>query len=154
MDNKIKTGVIITDQKDKILLLKEKIEKNDKALWNIVKGSYGDYGDENIFDCARRECLEEVSVNIEIKGFQGCYVSQKKHSNYIMIIFTAKIKNGEPRIQKIDQQKKTNEDIRDIQWFEKNDILKMEKGEFISQRIYSIIRDWAQNSKTPLIKQI
>ena len=71
-----------------------------------------------------------------------------------MIIFTAKIKNGEPRIQKIDQQKKTNEDIRDIQWFEKNDILKMKKDEFISQRIYSIIKDWANSSKKPLIKQI
>ena len=87
MTNKIKIGVIITDDKNRILLIKEKIKKNNKALWNIIKGSYGD-NKENIFEASQRECLEEIGVNIKIEDLQGCYIAQKNTTNYVMIVFT------------------------------------------------------------------
>lgn len=78
MSQKIKVGVIITDNQNRILLLKEKIEKNPSALWNIIKGTYGDSGSETIFEVAVREAKEEAGVKVELTGLLGCYVSQKK----------------------------------------------------------------------------
>src|SRR6056297_3258045 len=155
MTNKIKIGVIITDDKNRILLIKEKIKKNDKALWNIIKGSYGD-NKENIFKTSRRECLEEIGVNIKIEDLQGCYIAQKNTTNYVMIVFNAKITKGEPHPKPSEEQRNKNEDIREIKWFTKKEVSRMRKNDFISSRINFIINDWLKNNKTPLnaIKQI
>ncbi|MFW6046552.1 MAG: NUDIX hydrolase [Candidatus Woesearchaeota archaeon] len=155
MKNKIKTGVIITDDKNRVLLIKEKIKKNDKALWNIIKGSYGDRR-ENIFKASQRECLEEIGVNIEIEGFQGCYVAQKDTTNYVMLIFNARITKGEPRPKTPEEQRDKNEDIKELKWFTKKEVSRIKKNDFISNRIHFIMKDWLKNNKTPLnsIKQI
>jgi len=155
MTNKIKIGVIITDDKNRILLIKEKIKKNNKALWNIIKGSYGD-NKENIFEASQRECLEEIGVNIKIEDLQGCYIAQKNTTNYVMIVFNAKITKGEPHPKPPEEQRNKNEDIREIKWFTKKEVSRMRKNDFISSRINFIINDWLKNNKTPLnaIKQI
>ena len=155
MTNKIKIGVIITDDKNRILLIKEKIKKNNKALWNIIKGSYGD-NKENIFEASQRECLEEIGVNIKIEDLQGCYIAQKNTTNYVMIVFNAKITEGEPHPKPPEEQRNKNEDIREIKWFTKKEVSRMRKNDFISSRINFIINDWLKNNKTPLnaIKQI
>lgn len=156
MDNKIKIGVIITDNNDRVLLIKEKIKKNDKALWNIIKGSYGDHKNEDVFEASRRECLEEIGVNIEIEGFQGCYMAQKNTANYVMLIFNAKIKKGEPQLKSREEQEAENEDIREVKWFTKEEISQMKKDAFISNRVHFIINDWLKNNKNSLnaVKQI
>ncbi len=76
MDIKVKVGVVITNSEDKILLLKEKVRKNI-PLWNIVKGSYGDNGDEDIFEAARRECMEEACSDVKLISALGAYVSKE-----------------------------------------------------------------------------
>jgi ADP-ribose pyrophosphatase YjhB (NUDIX family) len=57
-DINVKVGVIITDQQNRILLIKEKLPKKDGPLWNVIKGTYGDHGNATIFDAAVRECRE------------------------------------------------------------------------------------------------
>ncbi|MBP7811821.1 MAG: NUDIX hydrolase, partial [Candidatus Moranbacteria bacterium] len=64
MDTKAKIGVIVADKEGRVLLVKEKLEKKPVALWNIIKGSYD--GGETIFEAAKRECWEEVSLNVEL----------------------------------------------------------------------------------------
>jgi ADP-ribose pyrophosphatase YjhB (NUDIX family) len=156
MNNKIKIGVIITNKKGHVLLIKEKIQKNDKALWNIIKGTYGDHKNEDVFQASKRECLEEIGVDIEINEFQGCYIAQINTTNYTMLIFNAQIKQGKPQLKSQAEQITRNEDIREFKWFSKQEILNMKKNEFISNRIHFIINDWIQNKKSSInyIKQI
>ena len=52
---KIKIGVIIISDGNKILLIKEKLEDKPIPLWNIIKGTYGDNGQETVFEAAIRE---------------------------------------------------------------------------------------------------
>jgi len=132
MPNKIKVGVIITDNKNKILLLKEKIKKKPIPLWNIVKGSYGDMGQETIFETAIRECQEEASVKIMLTGLLGCYIHQKKEKINTIIAFTAKIIEGTPCIANKNEQLLRNENISKLEWFSKKEILKMKNEKFIS----------------------
>ncbi|MCG2697698.1 NUDIX hydrolase [Candidatus Parcubacteria bacterium] len=156
MSNKIKVGIIITDNQDNILLLKEKIKKNPTPLWNIVKGSYGDMGQETIFETAIRECQEEACVKVVLTGSLGFYTAQKKEKISTIITFTAKIVEGTPRIAKENEQLIRDEDISELKWFNKEEILKMKNKEFISNRVYIIIQNWIKKNHYPLniIKQV
>ncbi|MBA3047621.1 NUDIX hydrolase [Patescibacteria group bacterium] len=156
MSNKIKVGIIITDNQDNILLLKEKIKKNPTPLWNIVKGSYGDMGQETIFETAIRECQEEACVKVVLTGSLGFYTAQKKEKISTIITFTAKIVEGAPRIAKENEQLIRDEDISELKWFNKEEILKMKNKEFISNRVYIIIQNWIKKNHYPLniIKQV
>jgi len=44
MSTKIKIGVIITNNQNQALLIKEKLEDKPVPMWNIIKGTYGDNG--------------------------------------------------------------------------------------------------------------
>lgn len=151
-----KIGVIITDNKNKVLMLKEKIKKNPIPLWNIIKGTYGDEGVENIFETAIRECKEEAGVDVDLMFSLGCYISQKKEKTSTIITFEAIIKNGSPHLAKKREQLSRDECISEMRWFSNDELKKMKKEEFISNRIYSIIQDWLDDKKYPLniIKQV
>lgn len=150
MDTRIKIGVIIVDSSDNILLIKEKIKKKKVPLWNVIKGSYGGNGNEGIFDTAIRECLEEISVSVELKYAIGCYISKKEDKIRVQFNFLAKIVNGKPRLPKINEQSMRDEAIFEVRWFSKEKILKMKPDEFISARTHALILDWLSGKKYPL----
>jgi len=151
MDTKVKIGVVVEDNAgEKILLIKEKIEKKDRPLWNVVKGSYGDNGDESIFETAKRECSEEVSVKVELTDALGVYISKEGDRMRIQFNFIAKIVGGEPKLAPMDEQKSRDEFIQEIEWFSKEDLSKMSPEEFISNRSYQVTRDWLAGLRYPL----
>jgi len=151
MDTKVKIGVVIEDNAgEKILLIKEKIEKKDRPLWNVVKGSYGDNGDESVFETAKRECSEEVSVKVGLISALGVYISKENDRMRIQFNFIAKIIEGEPKIAPMDEQKSRDEDIQELKWFGKEELFKMSPEEFISNRSYQVARDWLSASRYPL----
>lgn len=156
MPHKIKIGVIITDNDERVLLIKEKINKNSKPLWNIIKGSYGDYGRESIFEAAIRECEEEAGVKTELVGLLGCYISQQGEEVRVQPTFLGKITGGEPALATEKSQLSRNEHISELRWFTKEEIERLNSEEFISQRIFLIIQDWMKGSNYSLksIKQI
>jgi len=156
MSHKLKVGVIITDNQNRVLLLKERVEKSSLFLWNIVKGSYGDAGKETIFETALRECQEEVGVKIAIKSLLGCYISQENNKIRTQITFLAKIKKGTPHIASKKNQSLRNEQIIELGWFTKESIKKMKIKEFVSARTYQMLRDWINGNSYPLnsVKQI
>jgi|SRR3989344_7118830 len=142
MDVKIKVSVIITDTERGILLLKEKTEKNDRPLWNIVKGTFGDHGNENIFEAAIRECREEAGVDVELEKTTGCYMSQKDEDIKLQFNFIGKIVRGTPHTADIKEQSDRNEDISEIRWFTPAEIVQIDQNEFISKKIFLMVRDW------------
>jgi len=151
MDVKVKVGVIITDDKESsILLIKEKIKKKNRPLWNIIKGSYGDNGDEGIFDTAVRECEEEASVKVDLTGALGAYISKEDDKIRIQFNFLGKIIEGEPKIAPQEEQNTRDEYIQEIRWFSKGELSKIGPDEFISNRIYELVKNWMSDKKYPL----
>ncbi|NCN07886.1 NUDIX hydrolase [Candidatus Falkowbacteria bacterium] len=150
MSTKAKLGVFIVNNQDQLLLIKEKIKKNPEPRWNIIKGSYGDNGIETIFDTARRECQEEVSVKVELKKSLGCYIAQKEDDIRIQFNLLAEIIEGEPKISDTEEQKNYDENITELKWFTKEELKSLNKDEFISNRIFVMINDWIEGGEYPL----
>lgn len=150
MSIKSKIGVLVVDNNDRLLLIKEKIKKNPEPRWNIIKGSYGDNGDETIFEAAKRECQEEMSIEVELTNSLGCYIAQKEADIRIQFNFLANIISGEPSIPKQEQQNLLNENISEFKWFSKEELGNISKDEFISNRIYEIVNNWIKGEIYPL----
>lgn len=148
MKTNIKVGVIITDNaQNKILLIKEKIKKNNQPLWNIIKGTYDRNTEENIFETAKRECREEASVEVILKNAIGCYIHKKRNKTTIQFNFLAKIMKGKPAVPDINEQNGRNENIIEIRWFNKNKILNMPTSDFVAPKIYNMLIDWIKSGK-------
>lgn len=150
MSTKAKLGIFIVNDKGQLLLIKEKIKKNPEPRWNIIKGSYGDNGIESIFDTAKRECQEEVSVKVELKKALGCYISQKEDAIRIQFNLLAIIIDGEPKISNTEEQKNYDENITEVKWFTKEELKSLTKEKFISGRIFTMINDWMTGQEYPL----
>lgn len=149
-NTKIKIGVIITNKENKILLIKEKLEDKPIPLWNIIKGTYGDNGEETIFEAAIRECQEEAGVKVNLTNLLGCYIAQRPGKTRIQFNFLAEIIEGEPSLANKKEQKSRDEDISELRWFSKEDITKMNPDEFISKRTYTAVRDWIEGKSYSL----
>ena len=145
MELKIKISVIITDKDHGVLLLKEKTEKHDRPLWNIVKGTFGDHGNENIFEAAIRECKEEAGVEVKLEQTTGCYIIQKNKDFKIQFNFVGKIIKGMPHVAEAKEQSDRNENISEIRWFTADEIRKIDSKEFISKKIFLMVQDWLNN---------
>lgn len=150
MDITVKVSIIIKNDENKILLLKEKSDKHDKPLWNIVKGTYGDNGDENIYDAAKRECLEETSTEVELLSALGAYISKKDEKIRIQFNFEAKIVKGTPQVAEQEDQYERNEAIYEVRWFTFNEVQKLKANDFISNRIYQTIQNYMKGDRYPL----
>lgn len=156
MSNELKVGIIITNNQNDVLLIKERSRENTPLLWNIVKGSYGDEGKETIFEAAIRECKEEVGVEVVLTGLLGCYIARQTEKLRTQITFLAKIKKLSPRLASKKDGLLRNEHIEELKWCTKEDVKKMKPKEFISDRAYKILQDWARGNSFPLetVKQI
>ena len=149
MNIQIKIAVII-ESEGKILLIKEKYQKKERSLWNVIKGSYGDNGDENIFEAAIRECQEEASVKVELTNALGAYVAKEGEQIRVQFNFLAKIIEGEPKVAPMNEQESRDEFIQEIKWFTKEEVLNLNKEEFISGRIHELVKDWTRGKKYSL----
>ena len=149
-DINVKIGVVLADENKRILLVKEKLPNKDRPLWNGVKGSYGDNGDEPIFDAAVRECREEVGAEVELTRALGAYISSRDEKIRIQFNFLATIKSGGPKLADRKEQETRGEDIRELRWFTADEIESIPPEEFMSNRIYELIRDWQKGNAFPL----
>lgn len=150
MDITVKVGVIIKNDENKILLLKEKLEKHDKLLWNIVKGTYGDNGDEDIYDAAKRECLEETSTKVKLLSALGTYISKKGEKIRIQFNFEAEIESGTPQITEQVEQDERNEAIHEVRWFTFDEVKELKAEDFISNRIYQAVQNYMKGDRYSL----
>ncbi len=149
MSVKIKVGSLIVKE-NKIFLIKEKIEKNNISLWNIIKGTYEENSDKTIFDAAIRECKEEVSVEVKLISALGCYIAQENDKVRVQFNFLTEIINGIPALPDKKEQTQRGECISELKWFSKKEILQMNSSEFISNRTYLALMDWIKGDCYPL----
>lgn len=85
-------GVII--RKDNKILLGKRINAHHADVWS-VPGGHVEFG-ETLSDCARREVMEEVGIEIE-NVVHGPYVEdvfEKEQKHYISIFMIADYKDG------------------------------------------------------------
>lgn len=149
MNYKVKVGSIILNDKDQILLIKERFTNSKVPLWNIITGTYGDNDPETVHEAAARECFEEVSLKIKLIGALGCYIIKEGDDSIrTQLVFLAKIISGEPCLPSKIEQAKRDEDIREFKWFSKEEILNIRASEFVAPRIYIILTDWIRKGKS------
>lgn len=150
MDVKLKVGVLIeNDDSSKVLLIKEKLPKNNRALWNIVKGSY-EKDDLSILNTAKRECLEEVGVEIRLRNILAVYFSQKESKLRIQPTFIATIESGKPKLSPKNKQLQLKENISSFSWFDKQQLSLLKPNAFVNKRAWQVVHDWANNKRFPL----
>jgi hypothetical protein len=93
---------------------------------------------------------------VELTDALGCNLSKSEENIRVQFNFLAKIINGEPKVPEKDEQVKRGESILEVKWFTKNEILKMDQSEFISDPTHKLILNWISDKKFPLeiFKQI
>jgi ADP-ribose pyrophosphatase YjhB (NUDIX family) len=83
------TLAVITNEKGEVLLVQPTYSE---GKWQLP-GGYVENG-ESPFDTIRRELLEELNINVEIKRFAGVYYKAYEHN--LNIVFVCGITGGTP----------------------------------------------------------
>ena len=148
MDVQVKVGVIVTNEKGEILLIKEKLEKKPVSLWNIIKGSY--QGEETIMQAATRECMEEASVDVDLVSSLGAYIAEESGKIRVQFNFLAQATFNNIAPASEEEQQARSEAIEDARWFAKEDVEKIGKEEFASLRAYQLVQDWLSGKEFPI----
>lgn len=145
----IKVSIVIED-KGKILILKEWSNKKDGFYWNLVKGTFGDHEGETLEQCAIREAKEEAGIEIEVDKLISCYVYPKEVLG-LQFNFLGHPKDGnKTKIAGKGEQNLRGEEITETKWITKEEVLQMNRDDFISKRIFKAIEDWSQNKSYAL----
>ena len=118
----IHSSVLITDEQNRILFVKE---KNEKSLNKLnLPGGHLELG-ESLIECAKREAKEETGVEVEITHLVGVYA--KVDTNHkIGFVFGGKIIRGEPKANKAD--------INDCGWYTADEIAQMPNEAIVNPR--------------------
>ena len=125
-------GVVLTDNKDRIYLIKED-DKNKigKNRWNLPGGSV-DTG-ENLLEAVERETLEETGFRCKVESLLGCYVCKKQTTSWVYVVFSA--------ITNIKKQEPTDVEVKKGRWFIKSQFLHMTSENLVHpdmQLVYNI----------------
>lgn len=145
---KIKIGILIEDN-DKLLLIKEQNDDR-RPRWNIVKGTFDEEQDKDIFEAAKRECMEEVNVEAELKNLLNVLMIRKESGNVVQFNMIASITKGVPSLSNKDFQKSLNEHISEVRFFTKEELRKIKLEEYMSSRIYTAVQDWLSGKRYDL----
>lgn len=114
----IYASVLISDEKNNILLVTEKKEVNYNKL-NLPGGHLELW--ESPMEWAIREVFEETCVGVELTGLIGIYLGRNKPSFHY--IFTGKILQGTP-------QWNPNEVIK-AEWYSIDELVNLPKDSFV-----------------------
>ena len=142
----IKIGVLIVSR-DELLLIKERSDHDGRYHWNIIKGTYEQNKDINILEAARREAMEEAGVTVKKLQLFNVFEVKKNQKIIIQFNFLTKIKNKKFRLVHKNQQKKRDEDIIEIKFFNKEALRKMKRKDFLGNRSYLIVQNWLAGGK-------
>lgn len=148
----LKTGVVITNTLNRrVLLIREQYQDSfSSGRWNIIKGTY-DQTDDCVISAAARECLEEASVVVRLTHALGVYLKHGRDGKIrIQFNFIGQIVHGLPTVPDPVLQHHRRENIIDLRWFSKDEVLSMKPNQFISYRAYIALSSWATGVSYPL----
>ena len=140
LEIKIKVGVLV-QKKNKLLLIKELDASRKQHYWNIIKGTFEPARDKNLFAAARRECLEEVGIKVNLKGMLNVFYLKKRGYALFQFNFLGEAKN-DPKLASKREQKERGEDIAEFRWFSRKNISKLKKAEFMNSRTFVTVKGW------------
>jgi|SRR3989344_3710329 len=138
----LKVGVIIR-QGEKILLIKERLNRDLSYGWNVCAGSWEE-GDGDLKNAALREAKEEAGVEARIVGFYKAILVNLGHAFKLQFFFVADAMS-EPKLSPKSEQEKLHEDIIECRAFTPDEILQIEDKEFVSTTMARILKDYAKN---------
>ncbi len=148
MDTKIKVGVVIVTEDGRVLLIKEKLSKDEPSLWNIIKGSHE--AGETVKEAALRECREEVGLDVDLTSSLGVYISQALGKIRVQFNFLAHTMSTETTLAANIEQESRGEAILEARWFTKEEVAGMDPDEFMSTRTRELLKDWMAGKTFPL----
>lgn len=135
-------GAYVLDRRGRLLLVKSPKWKND---W-MAPGGHVEYG-ETIYDCARREVLEETGLKVKPIGVlsigEGLFPKEyrrKRHLIYIEVICRAS--SNKVRMDR--------REVVDFGWFTLNDAMRKTRNKAV-RRVIRIYRDQANNGPVHFI---
>lgn len=136
---------LLIAENDKVLLIREKSEKDGLHKWNSVKGTIEN---EDILSGAVREAKEEVNVEVSLTNSLGVHVKyyggdSNKYTVYFL--YSAKIVNGEPKLTDVSEQADRSEDIIELKWFAKEELEKLKTEDFVSDVSFLLVKKWLNN---------
>lgn len=136
----VSAGSIITDDKDRLLLVQEGKE-HIKGRWDFPGGSLEP--GENIKECAIREAKEEVNLDIKLENLIGIYTeeSMRTGDTVIFCTFHAKPESGEVQIPK------EGDEILDAEFFSIEEAM---NKELRKENRYTVLEDFREGQHLPL----
>ena len=89
-------GVLAADDKNRVVLILRG-EEPGRGLWGLPAGYME--RDESVEECARRECLEETGLKVELDELWGVWSYKHSTANRagVLIVYRAHIVAGEPK---------------------------------------------------------
>lgn len=136
----IKVAAIIFNQEGKMLLLKERYEKDGELGWNIVKGTY-DQTAETIEGCVKREIKEEAGLTVKHLNLKMICHYGKSENPRIMFVFFVNEFSGEITLPTKEEQGARGEEIVATQWFLLKDLQNITEKEFVTPYIYRLLKN-------------
>lgn len=146
----IKVAAIILNQEGKILLLKERYEKDGELGWNIVKGTY-DRAAETIEDCVKREIREETGLTVKRLNLKMICQYGKSENPRIMFVFFVNEFSGKVKLPTKKEQSARGEEIVATQWFSMKDLQNITEKEFVAPYIYRLLKNLDGTSEQDVI---
>ncbi len=88
---------VIAERADGKIVLVLRGENPGKGLWALPTGFMEI--DETVEAAARRECLEETGLSVELRDLWGVwsYYHDPKQTSGVLVLYTARVVSGEPR---------------------------------------------------------
>ena len=141
MENRSPIAVaVIVENANQILLIKE-AKGTAQGKWNQPAGRF-EVG-ENIKQAALREAKEETGYTIELKSLVGIYDELENQSKpRVRFVFTAKLLSN--------SQDKFSEDIAEVKWVSREELLAINKDGFASDATYQSFQDFLTGKNYPL----
>lgn len=146
-----KIGVLI-EHRGKLLLIKEKSSHDGKYYWNFVKGTVEPQYDRTLMAAAEREAREETNARIHIMHVLNVLSLYKNRTLFIQCNFIARLVGSRFGVSPLKEQQRyrIGEEIVDVALFTKQQLRKMKRGEFVSERTFRIIQDWLAGKRYSL----
>lgn len=139
---KLKIAIIV-EKNGKIFLQKEKYLKGSDHFWNVITGSF-ELSDQSLEDAAKRECMEEARMDVEIEGLVGTLITKRENFYKIYFIFLAKQLDGQGLAPEAEQKTRL-ENIIEQRWFTGEEIMLIDDNQFVTNSVAKIIKDYVAN---------
>lgn len=148
MDSQIKVCCLVK-KGDKVLLIKEWSENKNGYYWNLIKGTFERDIDRSLIGCVERETFEESNIKIAPTAFLGTTIKYG-YSVRLYFGFICELSINKSNNQLSNLAQTEDEDIKEIKWFDIDNLKMMNEKDFVSDVSFSFLHRWINKEQYPL----